>query len=538
MATNEKEFDEYIDPIVDILPMNLSYAEKLKLLKDRFQLPKDYLDLPNDPLTTSILQSTMEKARIDANNPKYDYESTGYWPSFKANKQGDKMIQQLEVEDPGLILRSAAITNKNRRDRNMDTAAREYAQAQDDFDRTFNPTDYGRRRSGRVMPLGGRAGMMNLYRPQYNADMNQSINADENVVLDNKRLKSANSLEAERNKAKGFLGINKRDDGSTYFTGSEQVRQNLEKSIADYDKEIAKLQAEIAMSEAGDPMYDLAVMRMVMNDDMSLMNDIRGRIGKKIDQEFQMKQNKANQEFQHEENELNRENTLDVAKMNREQSKQDKIDAAQRNAKRHRAWIGQLIDQFNATPTTENRLALVREWLDLQDAATEAGYSKIEEFIGADDYATIMDALGMTVPGEADDAQNSDGSVLTFKNSQDFKNEYNSALRKAKTDGNFEPVKNILSNVGTLISKDEISKYEGEIETAEEVWKNDAPAREVRAIQKEANEILAKLRRKEIDSNTAVDNLKKLRTDKIDVRFKDVYEDPDKATATVTRKGN
>lgn len=317
MATNEKEFNEYIDPIVDILPMNLSYAEKLKLLKDRFQLPKDYLDLPNDPLTTSILQSTMEKARMDANNPKYDYESTGYWPSFKANKKDDKMIQQLEVEDPGLILRSAAITNKNRRDRNMDTAAREYAQAQDDFDRTFNPTDYGRRRSGRVMPLGGRAGMMNLYRPQYNADMNQSINADENVVLDNKRLRSANSLEAERNKAKGFLGINKRDDGSTYFTGSEQVRQNLEKSIADYDKEIAKLQAEIAMSEAGDPMYDLAVMRMVMNDDMSLMNDIRGRIGKKIDQEFQIKQKKADQKFQHEENELTRESNkqdLDTAK--------------------------------------------------------------------------------------------------------------------------------------------------------------------------------------------------------------------------------
>lgn len=297
MSTNEKEFNEYIDPIVDRLPLNLTYAEKLKLLKDRFQLPKDYLDLPNDPLTTSILQSTMEKARMAANNPKYDYESTGFWPSFKANKQGDKMIQQLEVEDPGLILRSAAITGKNRQDRNIDTAKREFAQAQDDFDRTFNPTDYSRRRSGRVMPLGGRAGMANLYRPQYNADMNQSITADEDVLRDKKSLASANSLEAERNHAMGWL------------KGSEQHRAKLEKSIDDYDREIAKLKDEIAMSEAGDPMYDLAVMRMVMNDDMSLMNDIRGRISKKIDQEFQMKQKKADQEFQHEENELNREST-------------------------------------------------------------------------------------------------------------------------------------------------------------------------------------------------------------------------------------
>ena len=90
------------------------------------------------------------------------------------------------------------------------------------------------------------------------------------------------------------------------------------------------------MSEAGDPMYDLAVMRMVMNDDMSLMNDIRGRISKKIDQEFQMKQKKADQEFQHEENELNRKNTLDVAKMNKEEQKksqQKELDNALASAK-------------------------------------------------------------------------------------------------------------------------------------------------------------------------------------------------------------
>jgi len=171
----------------------------------------------------------------------------------------------------------------------------------------------------------------------YEAEKNASLaKSFEELKKAREIAETANSLQVERNQAKGFLGINERDDGSVYFTGSEQRRQALEKSIGDYDREIAKLQAEIAMSEAGDPMYDLAVMRMIMNDDMSLMNDIRGRIGKKIDQEFQTKQKKADQEFQYNESELNRQNTLDVAKLNKQEQdaakKQDLEDAAERAA--------------------------------------------------------------------------------------------------------------------------------------------------------------------------------------------------------------
>lgn len=144
--------------------------------------------------------------------------------------------------------------------------------------------------------------------PMYRGN-GQDYGAYASMMRDHDALDSANSLEAERNHAMGWL------------KGSEQHRAKLEKSIEDYDREIAKLKDEIAMSEAGDPMYDLAVMRMVMNNDMSLMSDIRGRISKKIDQEFQMKQKKADQEFQHEENELNRENTLETARMNKEEQK-------------------------------------------------------------------------------------------------------------------------------------------------------------------------------------------------------------------------
>ena len=214
--------------------------------------------------------------------------------------------------------------------------------------------------------------------PMYRGN-GQDYSAYASMMKDRDALASANSLEAERNKAKGFLGINKRDDGSTYFTGSEQVRQNLEKSIADYDKEIAKLQAEIAMSEAGDPMYDLAVMRMVMNDDMSLMNDIRGRIAKKIDQEFQMKQKKADQEFQHEENELNRENTLETARMN----KQEQKEAQQRDLDNAFASAKQLYEfalgDLEANPNDPNLKREVEKAKELfRQAAVKA--NKVNEF--------------------------------------------------------------------------------------------------------------------------------------------------------------
>lgn len=430
--------------------------------------------------------------------------------------------------DPSTALLMARNSAKARQSANIDKAIQKFYQSQDDFDRTFNPESYNMRRSGLgkiSMPVGGRAGMINLHRPQYIEDMNQSIKAPIDTVREHKANQSANSLEAERNHSIGWL------------KGSEQHRAKLEQSINDYDKEIAKLQTEIAMSESGDPMYNLAIMRLLMDDDNSLLMDIRGRIGKKIDQEFQERMKQKDQDFTREENEKNRQSTEKLASMNRDANKQDKIDAAKRNAKRHRAWIGQLIDQYNSNPNTENRLALVREWLDLQDDASEAGYSKLEEFIGADDYATIMDALGMTAPSEASAVQDPDASVLSFKNAQDFKNNYNSALRKAKTNGNFEPVKNILSNVGTLISKNDVSVYEGEIQKAEEDWKNAAPTRELKAVQKKADDILAKLRRKEIDSNTAASDLKKLRSSKFDVTFTDVYENPDKAIAKVTRKG-
>lgn len=101
----------------------------------------------------------------------------------------------------------------------------------------------------------------------------------------------------------------KRDNSARKF--------ELQRMIDGYDRDIAKLQAEIAMSEAGDPMYDLAIMRLLMDDDNSLLMDIRGRISKRIDQEFQERMKEKDQEFTASENEKNRQSTEKIAGMNK-----------------------------------------------------------------------------------------------------------------------------------------------------------------------------------------------------------------------------
>lgn len=427
MATRKKtKFEEELDKILeDIAANNEDWNDPLqKGMYDFRQFQNGTAVREDDPLTKHIKEQPVDIEAYFKTEPS-PYPGSKYgWPMLA--KEGEPAYN-----DPGLILRNAAATAGDRRDRNIETAKREFAQAQDDFDRTFNPTDYGRRRSGRVMPLGGRAGMANMHRPQYVADMNRAVSADEDVVRDHKALASANSLEAERNKAKGFLGINKRDDGSTYFTGSEQVRQNLEKTIGDYDREIAKLQAEIAMSEAGDPMYDLAVMRMIMNNDNSLMMDIRGRIGKKIDQEFQMKQKKADQEFQHNENELNRENTLETAKLNKQEQdaakEQDLEDAAERAKDVYMAYRRRL----SVIPEEDPRRAELEDQLNTAEILMKQAYRKANKL---NEYDEIVKGAISEEENTLGDRKTILFKALNVADDEEFKSLYESgdAAQKAE----------------------------------------------------------------------------------------------------------
>jgi hypothetical protein len=290
------------DPIWQNMPIDLSFEDKLKLLKDKYRLQGK--SIPADELTRAIQKAGMDKAHMDEISNIEEYKT-----------------------DPGTALRMARNSAKARQAANVDKAIAEFYQSQDDFDRTFNPESYAMRRSGLgkiSMPVGGRAGMANLHRPRYIEDMNQSIKSPVNISNTKEAMRTANTLEAERNETAGWL------------KGSEQHRVKLENTIADYDRQIAKLQAEMAMSEAGDPLYDLAVMRLIMDDDASLLNSIRSRIDKKIDQEFQMKQKKADQEFTASENEKNRQSTERIAGLNKaeqEASRQQDLEDAVERAK-------------------------------------------------------------------------------------------------------------------------------------------------------------------------------------------------------------
>lgn len=218
----------------------------------------------------------------------------------------------------------------------------------------------------KTYPVGAHSGLVSrapasIVPADYIKSMNESVANAKKAKYNRDTTAAANTLEAEREESKGWL------------RGSEQHRAQLEASIEDYDRQIAKLQAEIAMSEAGDPMYDLAIMRLIMDNDNSLLTGIRSRIDKKIDQEFQAKQKKADQEFQHNENELNRENTLEVAKMNKEEqkaAKQQDLENAFNTAAMMYDWAKRDLEA-NPTDKTLQRAAEKAKELYLQ-AATKA----------------------------------------------------------------------------------------------------------------------------------------------------------------------
>jgi len=363
MAERKKtKFEEELDKLLEnIAANNEDWNDPLqKGMYDYRQFQNGTVVREDDPLAKHIKEKPIDTEAYFKTEPSPYPDSKYGWPTLA--KEGEPAYN-----DPGLVLRNAVATAGDRRDRNIENANREFAQTVDDLDRNLNPESYGNRRSGRIVPAGGRAGLANLNRPQYIAAMNESVQAPKDAVRNHKALASANSLEAERNHAIGWL------------KGSEQHRAKLEKTIEEYDREIAKLQEEISMSEAGDPLYDLAIQRLIMDDDNSLLSDIRGRIAKRIDQEYQMKQKKADQEFQHSENELNRQNTLEVARMN----KQEQIEAQQKELDNALASAKQLYEfalgDLEANPNDPKLKREVEKAKELfRQAAVKA--NKVNEF--------------------------------------------------------------------------------------------------------------------------------------------------------------
>lgn len=250
-------------------------------------------------------------------------------------------------------IRKAAWDAKSRQAQHLEDALTKGYELADTLDRQFNPESYAQRRSGRgaiSMPVGGRAGMANLYRPQYEADMNEAFVAPRMVMNDKQQMVKSNDDYAERNKAKGYLGINKRDDGSVYYTGSEQVRQNLENEIAEIKKKIKLEETLQQLDIANDPAWGAAKISFIYNGDRSGIDAIANRIEAKIGREFTAA-----------ENEKNRKSNIDIAKANKEAEDQAKADDAMENYEWQKEAYNYLVDKYNkdgATMDSKSRAEL------------------------------------------------------------------------------------------------------------------------------------------------------------------------------------
>lgn len=371
MAVRKKtKFEEELDKILeDIAANNEDWNDPLqKGMYDFRQFQNGTAVREDDPLTRSIKEQPVDTKAYFKTEPS-PYPGSKYgWPILA--KEGEPAYN-----DPSLVLRNAAATAGDRRDRNIENAKRKFAQTIDDLDRNLNPESYGNRRSGRIVPAGGRAGLANLNRPQYLAAMNDTIQAPKTLARENIEGSSANSKEAQYDKVMRGLGFEKNDSNKYEFKNNASAarREALQKSVDDYDKQIKALEEEIALSEAGDPLYDLAVMRLIMEDDNSLMSDIRSRIAKRVDREFQEKQKKADQEFQHNENELNRQNTIDVAKANKDDQKAAQLRDLKNNyesALRAYNWAVQDLRADSKKPELKRNVQKAKELL--RQAASKA----------------------------------------------------------------------------------------------------------------------------------------------------------------------
>ena len=367
--------------------------------KSRFEEEMEKLmTTPNLPDDILMIRASQYPSIVKLNQPpekEYDVEFGGgegtrigkFWPTFKANyDERGRLIQDIPEGDPSLAIRSAAITGKNRQERNLEAVEDRALSDLGKIQIALSPEAHERRL--RNAPAGGRAGLANLNRPQYLAARNESIQAPKTLARENIEGASANSKEAQYDKVMRGLGFEKNDSNEYEFknNASAAKREALQKSVDDYDKQIKALEEEIALSEAGDPLYDLAVMRLIMDDDNTLMSDIRGKIAKRIEREFQMKQKKADQEFQHNENELNRENTLEAAKMNKEEQEKAKVKDAEDSYEGALMLYNWAKEDLEANKDPSNKTELQRSLQKAEDTLRTAARKANK----LDDYRKIV----------------------------------------------------------------------------------------------------------------------------------------------------
>ena len=259
------------------------------------------------------------------------------WPDLA--KEGEPAYN-----DPGLVLRSAAYSNKARRDRNMEAAKGTARKALEDVRNALSPEQHEREMRG--VPAGHRAGLMNLYRPQYQADMNESFNAPDMVLNDRAAMESANTPEAE-------YAYNE-----AYAEGANERLNALNIKRDRIRKKLDELKAVRHLELTNDPMWAVAKLQYLNENDSTGLNNIMSRIQADIQRKFTEA-----------ENEKNRQSTQEIANANKLAEDQAKADDAMQAYENQKEVYSYLVDKYNKDNATmdskskaelENQIAQAR----------------------------------------------------------------------------------------------------------------------------------------------------------------------------------
>lgn len=402
--------------------------------------------LPDDPLTQRILEypkkdsfGNVSEVYPSRNNPFVDDNNRytfvgdntspgngheerrpGIWPVLA--KEGEPAY-----EDPGLVLRSAAISGKNRQERNKEAAKGQLYRDIENLRNALNPETHEREMRG--VPAGHRAGLMNLNRAQYISDMEESAAAPGIVLKEKEAEANANSPEAEYNR------------NENYIAGADKKLKGLEIKRNRLREKLETLKAIRNLDVAGDQMWEVAKLDYLNNGDRTGLENIMGRIQSDIQRKFTESEAKKN-----------RQNTLDVAKLNKQEQdaakKQDLEDAAERAADVYNA----LQRRLSLIAKDDSRYAEIKDQVETAKILMKQAYRKAGKL---SEYNEIM-----TKPAEKDDKTLGDRKTILFRmynaaNDKEFLDAYNAgnAEQRKNMEHDAEVLSIPLSNLGVTATK-------------------------------------------------------------------------------------
>lgn len=345
------------------------------------------------------------------------------WPVLA--KEGEPAM-----DDPGLILRSAAYSNKARRDRNMETAMGTARKALEDLRNTLSPEQHEREMRG--VPAGHRAGLMNLYRPQYQAYMNEAFNAPDMVLNDRAAMASANTPEAE-------YAYNE-----AYAEGAKERLNALNIKRERIQKKLEELKAVRHLELTNDPMWAVAKLQYLNENDSTGLNNIMTRIQADIQRRFQEA-----------ENDKTRQVTKDQINAAKEKDKADKEEAIRKNLESKIDDMRYELTLYKRSKkNTDDQRNLRATYKALENAAKDAN-KDIKSLMDSDELTEIEAVVKPSRYNKTPEGSNATGTSEIAPNIQAFNDDINDLIKSDKTEDALNKAKAYYENTPDGLNSEE-----------------------------------------------------------------------------------